>query len=131
MEKLFYFVVVESYDCLIGYRSKTKGFATLIEAWLFYKSKSKFDFDYGDSYQATRKPRRAKDADAYVLPKQRPHARSKEVYESWSAPYKCDPFLGLFETCSFDNISDAEVRDIEVTEKKEEEYFFDNGELLF
>lgn len=131
MEKLFYFVTVESYDWFIGHRSETKGFKTLIEAWIFYKSESKFDFDYMDHYRDTSKPRRAKDADAYALPKQRPHARSKEVYESWSAQYKCDPFLGLFETCSFDDISDTEVRDIEVTEKKEEECFFFDDELLF
>lgn len=131
MEKLFYFVTIESYDWFIGHRSETKGFTTLIEAWEFYKSKSKFDFDYMDHYKVTNKPRRAKDADAYVLPKQRPHARSKEVYESWSAPYKCDPFLGLFETCNLDDIIDTDVRDIEVVEKKEKECFLFDDELLF
>lgn len=131
MKALFYFVTIESYDWFNGHRSETKGFATLIEAWEFYKSKSKFDFDYIDHYQSTSKPRRTRDADACVLPKQRPHARSKEAYKSWAAPYKCDPFLGLFETNNFDNITDTNIKDIEVTEKKEEEYFFFDDELLF
>lgn len=125
MEKLFYFVVVESYDCLIGHRSETRGFKTLLEAWSFYKSNSKFDFDYMDHYQSTGKPGRAKDADAYILPKQRPHARSKEEFESWFAPYKCEPFFRFKQVLNFD-----EVKDVEVV-KKEEKYFFDDEELLF
>ena len=125
MEKLFYFVVVESYDCLIGHSSETRGFKTLLEAWSFYKSNSKFDFDYMDHYQSTGKPGRAKDADAYVLPKQRPHARSKEEFESWFAPYKCEPFFRFKQVLNFD-----EVKDVEVV-KKEEKYFFDDEELLF
>ena len=125
MEKLFYFVTVESYDCFIGHRSETKGFKTLIEAWSFYKSESKFDFDYTDHYRDTSKPRRAKDADAYVFPKQRPHARSKEEFESWFAPYKCEPFFRFKQVSHFDDVKDVEVV------KKEEEYFFDNEELLF
>ena len=119
MEKLFYFVVVESYDWFIGHRSETKGFKTLIEAWLFYKSKSKFDFDHMDHYQSTNKPRRAKDADAYTLPKQRPHARSKEEYESWFLQYKCEPFFKFKQVQNFNDVKDIEVV------KKEEEYFFD------
>lgn len=119
MRKLFYFVTIESYDCFSGHSSETKWFETLIEAWLFYKSKSKFDFDYMDHYQDTSKPRRAKDADAYVLPKQRPHARSKEEYESWFAPYKCEPFFKFKQASNFNDVKDIKVV------KKEEEYFFD------
>ena len=125
MEKLFYFVVVESYDWFIGHRSVTRGFKTLLEAWNFYKSKSKFDFDYMDHYQVTQKPRRAKDADAYALPKQRHHARSKEEYENWFKSYKCEPFFRFKQVSHFDDVKDVEVV------KKEEEYFFDNEELLF
>lgn len=76
-----YFVEKNNYDYFTGNRSETKGFKTLVEAWSFYKTNSKFDFDYGDHYQITNKPWRAKGADAYVLPKQRPHARSLEEYE--------------------------------------------------
>ena len=125
MEKLFYFVTIESYDWFNGHRSEVKWFKTLIEAWIFYKSKSKFDFDYMDHYQSTNKPRRAKDADAYVLPKQRPHVRSKKEYESWFAQYKCEPFSRFKQISNFDDVKDVEVV------KKEEEYFFDNEELLF
>lgn len=121
---LFYFVTIESYDCFTGYRSETKEFQTLLDAWKFYKSISKFDFDYMDHYQATNKPRRAKDADAYVLPKQRPHARSKEEYESWFAPYKCEPFFSFKQVSNFNDVKDVEVI-------KEKEYFFDNDEILF
>ena len=119
MEKLFYSVLIEHYDWFNGYSSETRWFKTLLEAWRFYKSKSKFDFDYIDHYQSTSKPGRAKDADAYVLPKQRPHARSKEEYESWFAPHKCEPFFRFKEVSNFDDVKDVEVV------KKEEEYFFD------
>ena len=125
MKKLFYFVTIESYDWFNGHRSETKGFTTLIKAWSFYKSNSKFDFDYIDHYQDTSKPRRAKDADAYVLPKQRPHARSREEFESWFTPRKCEPFFRFKQVSHFDD-----VKDVEVVEK-EEEYFFDDEELLF
>ena len=118
MEKLFYFVTIESYDWFKGHRSEAKGFVTLIDAWNFYKSKSKFDFDYMDHYQVTNKPRRAKDADAYVLPKQRPHARSKEEYENWFASQKCEPFFRFKQVSNFDDVKDVEV-------VKKEEYFFD------
>lgn len=124
MHNLFYFVTIESYDWFNGYRSESKGFTTLIDAWKFYKSMSKFDFDYVDHYQVTGKPRKSKDADVCVLPKQRPHARSKDEYESWFAQYKCEPFFKFKQVSSFDNVKDVEVR-------KEEEYFFDNDELLF
>lgn len=125
MEKLFYFVTIESYDWFNGHRSDVKGFKTLVEAWRFYKSKSKFDFDYMDHYQVTGKPRRAKDADAYVLPKQRPHARSKEEYESWFAKHKCEPFFRFKQVSNFDDVKDIEVV------KKEEEYFFDEFDEEF
>ena len=125
MEKLFYFVTIESYDWFDGHRSETKWFATIIEAWRFYKSNSKFDFDYIDHYQDTSKPRRVKDADAYILPKQRPHARSREEFESWFAPHKCEPFFKFKQVSHFDDVKDVEVV------KKEEEYFFDDEELLF
>lgn len=125
MEKLFYFVTIETYDWFNGHRSETREFATLLKAWDFYKANSRFDFDYIGHYQDTSRPRRAKDADAYVLPKQRPHARSKEEYESWFAPYKCEPFFGFKQAPTFDDVKDVEIV------KKEEEYFFDNDELLF
>ena len=125
MENYTYFITIESYDWFNGHRSETKGFTTLIEAWNFYKSKSMFDFDYMDHYQATHKPRRAKDADVYVLPKQRSHARSKEEYKSWFTPRKCEPFFKFKQVSHFDD-----VKDVEVVEK-EEEYFFDDEELLF
>lgn len=125
MEKLFYFIIIESYDWFNGHRSETKGFTTLIEAWSFYKSNLKFDFDYMDHYQATHKPRRAKDADVYVLTKQRSHARSKEEFEKWFVPHKCEPFFKFKQVSHFDD-----VKDVEVVEK-EEEYFFDDEELLF
>lgn len=115
MKKYTYFVTTESYDGLIGHRSETKGFTTLVEAWNFYKINSKFDFDYIDHYQITNNPWRAKGADAYVLPKQRPHARSLEEYKKWFHPYKCEPFFSH----NFDDVKDVEVV------KKEEEYFFD------
>ena len=124
MENYIYFVTIESYDCLIGHRSEVKGFKTLVEAWSFYKSNSKFDFDYIDHYQITNKPARRKDADAHILPKQRPHARSKEEYEKWFS-YKCEPFFRFKEISNFDDVKDVEVI------KQEEKYFFDNGELLF
>ena len=124
MEKYSYYVTRETYDWFTGNRSEVKWFVTLAEAWSFYKSNSKFDFDYGDHYQITKKPWRAKDADAYVLPKQRPHARSLEEYEKWFS-YKCEPFLRFKEISNFDDVKDVEVV------KKEKEYFFDNGELLF
>lgn len=120
MENYTYFVATENYDCLIGHHSELKGFKTLAEAWSFYKINSKFDFDHIDHYQITKKPWRAKDADAYILPNQRPHARSKEQYEKWFS-YKCEPFF----THKFDDVKDVEFV------KKEEEYFFDNEELLF
>lgn len=130
MGKYTYYVVEETYDWFTGNRREVKGFTTLVEAWSFYKSNSKFDFDYGDHYQNTKKPWRAKDADAYILPNQRPHARSKSEYEKWFTPYKCEPFFSH----NFDDIKDVEnfddIKDVEVV-KKEEEYFFDNGELLF
>ena len=125
MEKLFYFVTIESYDWFNGHRSEIKGFKTIIEAWSFYKQNSKFDFDYMDHYQITNKPRRAKDADAYTLPKQRLHARSKEEYESWFVTYKCEPFFKFKQIPHFDDVKDVKVV------KKEKEYFFDNEELLF
>lgn len=125
MGKYTYYVVKETYDWFTGNRSETKGFTTLVEAWSFYKSNSKFDFDYGDHYQITKKPWRAKDADAYILPNQRPHARSRKEYESWFAQYKCEPFFRFKEISNFDDVKDVEVV------KKEEKYFFDNGELLF
>lgn len=126
MEKYSYYVTKEKFDWFTGNRSETKGFKTLVEAWSFYKSNCKFDFDYIDHYQITKKPWRAKDADAYILPKQRPHARSKEEYESWFAQYKCEPFFRFKEVSNFDD-----VKDVEVIKQEEEEYFFDNGELLF
>ena len=125
MKKLFYFVTIESYDWFNGHRSEIKWFNTLIEAWSFYKQNSKFDFDYMDHYQITNKPMRAKDADVYTLPKQRLHARSKEEYESWFTPRKCEPFFRFKQVSHFDD-----VKDVEVVEK-EEEYFFDDEELLF
>lgn len=115
MGKYTYYVVKETYDWFTGNRSEVKGFTTLVEAWSFYKINSKFDFDYGDHYQITKKPWRAKDADAYILPNQRPHARSLEEYEKWFTPYKCEPFFSH----NFDDIKDVEVV------KKEEDYFFD------
>lgn len=124
MENYIYFVAIESYDYFTGNRREIKGFKTLVEAWSFYKSNSKFDFDYIDHYQITKKPWRAKDADASVLPKQRPHARSKEEYEKWFS-YKCEPFFRFKEISNFDDVKDVEVI------KQEEKYFFDNGELLF
>ena len=124
MENYTYFIVTENYDWFTGHRSEVKGFKTLVEAWSFYKSNSKFDFDYGDHYKITKKPWRAKSADAYVLPKQRSHARSKEEYEKWFS-YKCEPFFRFKEISNFDDVKDVEVI------KKEEKYFFDNGELLF
>ena len=120
-----YFVAIESYDWFNGHRSEVKGFTTLAEAWGFYKSESKFDFDYIDHYQATSKPARRKDADAKILPKQRPHARSMEEYEGWVTQHKCEPFFRFKEVLNFDDVKDVEVI------KQEEEYFFDNGELLF
>ena len=125
MVKYTYYVAKESYDCLIGHHSEVKGFETLVEAWSFYKTNSKFDFDYIDQYQITKKPWRAKDADAYILPNQRPHARSLKEYEKWFAQYKCEPFFIFKEVPNFDDVKDVEVV------KKEEQYFFDNGELLF
>ena len=125
MEKYSYYVTKETYDWFTGHRTEVKGFKTLVEAWSFYKSNSKFDFDYGDHYQITKKPWRAKDADAYILPNQRPHARSRKEYESWFAQYKCEPFFRFKEISNFDDVKDVEVV------KKEEEYFFDNEELLF
>ena len=124
MEKYTYFIVTETYDWFTGNRSEVKGFTTLVEAWSFYKINSKFDFDYGDHYQITKKPWRAKDADAYILPNQRPHARSKEEYEKWFS-YKCEPFFRFKEVLNFDDVKDVEVI------KQEEKYFFDNEELLF
>lgn len=81
MENYSYFVETETYDYFTSHRRELKGFTTLTEAWNFYKSNSKFDFDYGDHFQDTKKPWRAKSADAYILPKQRPHARSLEEYK--------------------------------------------------
>ena len=120
MTKSMYFVTIDSYDWFTGQQRNVRGFSTLMEAWEFYKSNSKYDFDYGDHYKDTRKPVRAKDADAIVLPKQRPHARTKQEYDAWFVPYKCKPFLVPDVVC-----------EIVVVEHEEEEYLFDDGELLF
>lgn len=125
MENINYFVTVCTYDWFCGQKYETKGFSTLLEAWCFYKQNRKYDFDKFDHYQSTYRPVRNSQADAYVLPPQRPHARSKEEYESWFAPYKCEPFFRFKQVSSFDDVKDVEVV------KKEEKYFFDNDELLF
>lgn len=86
VSKKRWLVYTKRCDYFTGYERKEHWFQTAIEAWEFYQSQRRYDYDFEESYAITYYPRLMPFADKYILPKQREHKRSAEAWQEMLEP---------------------------------------------
>lgn len=124
IEKI-YIVECIFFDCFTGTKQTYKRFATIKEAYRFYRNELLKGFDYGDAYYSVRRPNGCFSFKEEKQPKHglvlghKPNEMERWLY---SRPSNNDKAL---------KSALSELRDVETPYIPKEEYLFDNEEISF